>query len=436
VPSLQDPTVLEHAGAQAPPTTPATRIKRQRPGRDYSRWMRGGGSKTVGDRGVLVFSAQDYWYHNRAHSDVQLARALSATGPVLLVNSIGMRMPTRSNTTEPLRRITRKLGSIARTVRRPEAAHPALYVLSPISVPLFGHPVGRRFNAALVALQVRLVSAAIGIGSRPDVVITLPTAWDVARRLKKHAVIVNRSDKYSALPEADNALIESMEHQMLAACDAAVYVNHGLLADESELVQRGRALYLGHGVDFDFFSAGSMAPVPSDIASVPRPRIGFFGGIDDYVVDIALIAELAKRCPELQIVLIGSATCPIDDLTSLPNVTWLGQRGYDQIPAYGAAFDVAIMPWLRNEWIERCNPIKAKEYLALGLPVVTTSYPEAAWLEDVMDIAPDSDSFVELVQAAVRSGGKSTPDERRDRVRDDSWQSRASAIREIAAQVH
>lgn len=380
---------------------------------------------------VVVFSAQDYWYHNRAHSDVQLARALSADGRVLLVNSLGMRMPTAATTTEPLKRVTRKLRSMARTLRRPEPAHRDLFVFTPISVPLFGHPLARRINARFVAIQVRLALALLGRRRPPDVLITLPTAWDVVARLKVASVITNRSDKYSALPEANQALIAEMEREMLAASDAAVYVSQRLLDEESGLVKRGSVIYLGHGVDFDHFDAGAREPEPADIAAIAHPRVGFFGGIDDYVVDLALIAELAKRGPDLQIVLIGAATCPMDDLTSRPNVHWLGLREYDQIPAYGAAFDVAIMPWLDNEWIEHCNPIKVKEYLALGLPVVTTAYPEAAAFADVIAIADGVDGFVELVEQAARGDGVADAAARRDRVRNDSWAGRAAELRRL-----
>ena len=79
----------------------------------------------------------------------------------------------------------------------------------------------------------------------------------------------------------------------------------------------------------------------------------------------------------------------------------LGFRPYEQIPAYGAAFDVALMPWLRNDWIEHSNPIKLKEYLALGLPVVSTDFPEVHYYSDAIAIARDADQFVELVREAL-----------------------------------
>ncbi len=105
--------------------------------------------------------------------------------------------------------------------------------------------------------------------------------------------------------------------------------------------------------------------------------------------------------PEATLLLIGDATGPIDELLALPNVVWLGFRPYEEIPAYGAIFDVALMPWLRNEWIAYANPIKLKEYLALGLPVVSTDFPEVRFYDDVVAIADDEADFVRLVREAL-----------------------------------
>jgi len=383
--------------------------------------------------GVVLFSAQDYWYHNRAHSDVQLARALSEDRPVLLVNSLGMRMPTPGSTTQPLRRILRKVASTLRAVRRPERErHPHLWVMTPVSVPVHGRPLLSRLNAWSVRVQVRLVARLLGIAV-PDVVVTLPTAWDVARRLPARSVVVNRSDRYSSLPEADRELVAGLERSMLEVCDAALYVSDELLEDERALLgsSQDRAVLLGHGVDLDHFDAGSVTAEPADLAQVRRPRVGFFGGIDDYVVDLELLRRVAVELPEAELVLVGAATCPMDDLVALPNVHWLGMKPYEEIPAYGAGFDVAIMPWLQNDWIRFCNPIKTKEYLALGLPVVTTWYPEAERHRDVMAVAADADEFVLLVRAALEGAPVGTPETRRASVLGDSWHSRGDVVREL-----
>ena len=84
---------------------------------------------------------------------------------------------------------------------------------------------------------------------------------------------------------------------------------------------------------------------------------------------------------------------------------WLGFRPYEEIPRYGAGFDVAIMPWRDNEWIRNCNPIKLKEYLALGLPVVSTDFPEVHRYASVVRIARSPEEFVQLVATTLDDGG-------------------------------
>ncbi len=190
-------------------------------------------------------------------------------------------------------------------------------------------------------------------------------------------------------------------------------------------------MLLGHGVDLAHFDPAATGPEPTDLAAVPHPRVGFFGGIDDYVVDLPLVRRLAQALPDVSVVLVGAATCPLDDLLALPNVHWLGMKPYDEIPRYGAGFDVAIMPWLQNDWIRFCNPVKTKEYLALGLPVVTTPYPEASAHCDVLAVAQEPEDFVAMVAQALAGESVGTPESRRASVLDDSWSSRADVLRTL-----
>jgi glycosyltransferase involved in cell wall biosynthesis len=374
-------------------------------------------------RGIVFFSAQDYWYHNRGHSDLQLTRGLATYRPVLLVNSIGLRMPTSGTTTHPWRRVARKVASVARAVRRPEGELPNLVVMTPVFLPVYGRPFLRWVNATLVAAQVRAVLWWLGV-SRPDVVVTIPTASDVARRLRKRSLTVNRADKFSAFREADQSLIGAMEMDLLSEADRAVYVSHVLMEEEQPLL-RGTATFLGHGLDIEHFSPTKSMVMPADLVGVERPIVGYFGGLDDYLVDFDLIRETADAMIEGTVVLIGDANGDVSALANHPRVRWLGLRDYASIPAYGAAFDVAVMPWLDNEWIRHCNPIKAKEYLALGLPVVTTSYPEAEPYADVMAIANSREEFIAKVMEALSCGGRGTPDSRRSAVVGESWHAKS-----------
>jgi GT2 family glycosyltransferase/glycosyltransferase involved in cell wall biosynthesis len=382
------------------------------------------------ERPWICFSSVDWWYHNRAHSDVQLMRRIAQSRDVLFINSLGMRMPVPGRSTQSGRRVLRKAKSILRSVRRPLIDTPRFAVVSPVIVPFYGSRRLRAINARLVRLQVRLLARSLRIRlADAAVVVTIPTAWEVVRELNVGRLIFNRSDLHSAFEETDQDYIRELESRLLANADVVLYASHSLM--ETESGQTGtRAVFLDHGVDVDRFGAPTLAE-PVDMADIPRPRIGFFGGIDDYVVDLQLLETVARSIPEASVVLIGDATCSMDQLQAIPNVHWLGFRPYEEIPAYGASFDVALMPWLDNDWIEHSNPIKLKEYLALGIPIVSVDFPEVRHYADVIAIAANPDDFVRLTREALNGREVGTTVSRRARVAGATWDARADELRRL-----
>ena len=377
--------------------------------------------------GWVCFSGQDWWYHNRAHSDFQLMRRIANRRPVLFINSIGMRTPIPGRTTQVTRRIIRKVRSVLKLLKQPLPGTPDFHVLTPLILPFYGSKTLRSLNAWLVRRQVLLAANALGIDLSDSVLfVTIPTAWDVVRPLPRRKLLANRSDLHSAFQETDQGLIRKLEHELIMHSDLALYTSHELMRTEQSLAGH-RGVFFDHGVDFERFAAVQDGP-PEELAQLPRPIVGFFGGIDDYVVNLDLLKRVAEEIPGCTLLLIGDATCPLDEIVALPNVRWLGFRPYDQIPSYGAAFDVALMPWLRNEWIEHSNPIKLKEYLALGLPVVSTDFPEVRLYSDVIAIARDDDHFVELVADALDGKAVGTEQTRKARVAGATWDRRAEEL--------
>jgi GT2 family glycosyltransferase/glycosyltransferase involved in cell wall biosynthesis len=382
--------------------------------------------RDVSGPAYVCFAAQDWWYHNTAHSDFQLMRSVAEQRKVLVVNSIGMRMPTPGRSTHVTRRVLRKLRSVAKLVRRPVPGLPGFHVMSPLPLPFYGSPALRRINAGLVRAQVRLVCLLLGI-RRPVIMVTIPTAWDVARPMSRRALVYNRSDRHSEFPEADRSTIEVMERDLLRHADSVVYVSRSLMSEEAAYTG-GRATFLDHGVDVDHFRPRAEAELPADIRSVRGPRIGFFGALDDFVVDFDLLEQVAAGIPEASLVLIGDSTYPMERFAPYPNVHWLGRRPYEQIPAYGSAFDVAIMPWVDTPWIHRSNPIKLKEYLALGLPVVSMEFAELDGYRDRVRTATDPAAFVAAIRESLEFGPLLEPDKLRDSVLDYSWRSRGEVL--------
>jgi glycosyltransferase involved in cell wall biosynthesis len=111
---------------------------------------------------------------------------------------------------------------------------------------------------------------------------------------------------------------------------------------------------------------------PEDQKHIPHPRIGFFGVVDERM-DIDLVAALADLRPDWQLAMIGPVV-KIDpaSLPQRPNIHWLGMKSYAQLPEYLAGWDVGFMPFAINEATRFISPTKTPEFLAAGLPVVST----------------------------------------------------------------
>jgi len=383
---------------------------------------------------VLCFGGQDWWYHNRAHADIQLMRQFARYGAgakVLYVNSIVMRKFNLGEGRMFRVRLGRKLRSMARGLAEVE---PGLFAYSPVALPVHHLPLADRLNQVGLQLQVQWALRSLGMG-RPIVWVLNPAACRTALRLPRAALVYQRTDRYEEYPGIDAERIGRLDRTLRREADLTVFTNRVLHQEEADSC-RG-ALLLDHGVDYERFADASSDPrVPVEMRNLPRPIVGFFGGIDDHTSDVALAAEVARLCPEMTFVFIGTASADVTALTARPNVRLLGQRPYEQIPHYGKCFDAAIMPWRQNRWIEACNPIKLKEYLALGKPVVSTPFGELAAYTDVVTVAEGAGAFAASLRRALAEDSDGRRRMRRERVAATTWNAQArqalEAVRGVA----
>jgi glycosyltransferase involved in cell wall biosynthesis len=358
-------------------------------------------------------------------------KEVSVRRKALVVNSIGMRMPVARKTDMRMRRILRKVRSTARWIKRPLADHPNLWVFTPISIPMFRHEKLRRMNARLVAFQVGLVARILRL-HRPAFLIVVPTAIDVLERLKPGPCIYYRADDHAAASDVDRGLIESMENRLIRHCSFVLYSSSSLMELERDRTN-GTAVFFDHGVEIDHFARVADRPEPADIAAIPHPRVGFFGQIEAENVDFELVERLAQQIPEAHFVMIGRVAADVSHLSRYPNVHFLGWRDYELVPSYGQFFDVAICPKPASRWVASVNPIKLKEYLALGLPVVSTHFGGADRFAEVVAFADSKEDFVAAVAAAIAGRGPSDARRRREFVADASWTARAEQLIELLA---
>lgn len=188
-----------------------------------------------------------------------------------------------------------------------------------------------------------------------------------------------------------------------------------VFTDGSTLHQVMRAMHpnvhlLPSGTDAPHFqrARGQTAALdePLDQAAIPEPRLGFFGTIDERI-DLALVAALADARPAWQIVMVGPAKLHPAALPARPNIHWLGAKRYDELPAYLAGWDVALLPFARNACTRLANPTQTLEYLAGGKTVVSTALRDVVRTYGelgLVRIASGPDDFVAAAEACLREG--------------------------------
>ncbi|MBA7670515.1 putative teichuronic acid biosynthesis glycosyltransferase TuaH [subsurface metagenome] len=240
-------------------------------------------------------------------------------------------------------------------------------------------------------------------------------------------LVYQRSDRYEEFPGIDSEQIKRYDELLKKHADLVIYVNRKLMAKERADCKK--VIFLDHGVDYETFANAHKEPhVPEEMRRIPHPILGFYGNIDDHTSDILLVEKLADLLSDISIVLIGSSSINLSSLASRKNVYLLGQKPYEQIPHYGKCFDVCFMPWQQNEWIEACNPIKLKEYLALGKPIVSTPFEELENYKDIVNVASDATSFAEAVRKACDENNPELVSARRKRVSSSTWDAKAREV--------
>ncbi|MFO0888497.1 MAG: glycosyltransferase [Isosphaeraceae bacterium] len=353
-------------------------------------------------------------------------RILSRRNRVLWVNSIGYRAPTASGA--DLRRAFRKVAAAASPVREVE---PNIFVLNPLAVPAYGSPLIRRFNREFLRFQVRRAMRQLGFG-RPLNWVFNPAAGLMAGGLNEKAIIYYCVDEYTAFSGVDTQALADIEERLLERADLVITSAERLQRSKSPF--NPRTFMVRHGVDFQHFrkALDPELEVPAEIRDLPRPLIGYFGLIAQDWVDLDLLGHVADRFPHGSLVMLGKITTDVSGLERRPNVHLLGRKRYEDLPAYCKGFDAAVIPFPISEVTLNANPLKAREYLAAGLPVVSTAIPEVEVLEHCL-IGRDPEDFVRQLHRALEEPGPRW--DRSETMRDESWEARVETIRGLFASI-
>ena len=354
-------------------------------------------------------------------SKTHIMRILSAKNKILWVNSIAMRRPSASG-----RDLRRLLAKLKRGLEGSTRVDENFYVCNPLVLPLPGVPGVDAFNTAILSCFLRHLMHRHGF-QRPILWTFLPNVNRLVGRLGERLVIYHCVDEYTAFSGVPRRTLQRMERDLLGKADL-VFTSSEQLCRERR-VHNPSTFFVSHGVDMPHFSRALEAdtPIPSDIQTIPRPVIGFFGLIAEWI-DLPLVRALALARPDWSIVLVGKATTDLGPVTGLPNVHLLGQRPYGTLPGYCKAFDVGIIPFRVNELTLKANPLKLREYLAAGLPVVSTDLPEVRKYASLVRLATDPDTFLRGVEACLGEDRAVLASQRANSMRGESWESRVEEI--------
>ncbi|MDJ0789018.1 MAG: glycosyltransferase [Myxococcota bacterium] len=360
------------------------------------------------DPGVpVVLLASSAWESPAKLNVHHVATRLAERGHrVLFVESTGLRAPA-ARSGHDWQRVTRRLRDFAGGVRR---VAPNLDVLSPLALP--GSGPGWLRAASQAALRLQLSRALRRSGIESAVLWAfLPTAAPLLSAAWVRLGVYHCVDHYAANPGVDAGRIEALEARMLGGADL-VFATSAVLGERLRR-HRSDVRVVPNVADTALFARALDAnvPEPEGLAGRPRPRLLFAGNLAAYRVDLALLTGLARRRPDLQLVLLGprglgdveGAGAEEAALLAEPNVLALDAVAHERLPDYMAHCDVGLIPFLRNPHTEGSMPLKLFEYLGAGLPVVATELPNLVPHAEpgVLSLAADGGGFEAAVDAAL-----------------------------------
>jgi glycosyltransferase involved in cell wall biosynthesis len=377
-------------------------------------------------KSIICFGGEDWWYHH-PHSKAHLMRKFASAGnKVIFVNSISMGLPALAHK-DLLPRIKRKLGSYSKLARQTEEG---ITVVSPASLPFFGTAAARKINRRLLSAQIGKLARSRGL-TKPILWIAIPTAAEMIGTLDEAAVVYQVSDKYDANTmdhATDPALIRRLHEHAIDAADLVFYSGRKLFNEATRGCER--SYLLEQGVDYEHWrrvGEGTVAVAP-EVANIPRPRLGYFGAIEPWLVDQELIKRAARERPEWQWIFIGNKSRGLE-IEGLPNTHFLPPVPYANLPAYAAGFDVCVLPWeTEQSFTSYGSAIKVREYLATGKPVVIAPLPEYEPMRDVLRIGRTRDEFLRLVEEALRENDPGMKEKRQCAVASGTWDARAQWV--------
>ena len=373
----------------------------------------------------LVYFGNDWFAINRTSSH-HIALRLAEQFPLLYVESPGMRAPKTSG--RDLSKIWKKLWGAFQPPR--QIGQQMWHMIVP-QIPFRRLPFINALNRVFGVLLLKRAMKKIGV--RGDLIwFASPDMGRLAGKLGERLSVYYCIDDYASLPGVDAREIARLDEE-LARRAGQVFVSSPALVD-GKLKLNPTTKYSPHGVDVALFerACDPHLEVAQGAQGLRHPVVGFYGAVEAWV-DLELLSFLGRARPNWTFLMIGRVEVPLGELERMPNFIFAGPKPYETLPAWAKAFDVAIIPFVQNELVRNVNPLKLREYLATGKPVVSVPMPELTKFAHCVGLASTPQEFLREIERALSEDNEQRRLERRREVSGMTWDARVSEVLGVVA---
>lgn len=364
-------------------------------------------------RDLIVFGED---FGGLPSSTQHLVRHLAEQHKVLWVNSIGLRQPKLCF--KDIQRASNKLFGKTKAVTQNMLDSNELSNITIVNLRTIPAPssiIGRKIAQWMMLQQLKPIIAELDLHA-PILWTSLPTAVDLCGHLNESAVVYYCGDDFSALTGVDHQTVAKHESELIEKSNLILAASENLKSK----FPKEKAQLLPHGVDVSLFSTPT--PRAHDLPSEHRPIAGFYGSLSKWL-DYDMIKQVATALPEWDFVFIGPNELDTLSLPELDNVHYLGARPHHTLPSYSQHWDVSLLPFVDNEQIRACSPLKLMEYLAAGTPIVTTPFPAMVPYKKHVTSVENAQQMVEALEHSRHLENSPV-----SVVARDSWQNRGNFV--------
>jgi glycosyltransferase involved in cell wall biosynthesis len=362
----------------------------------------------------FIYFGNDWFAENRTSSH-HIAKRLGANFPMLYVEVPGLRAP-KANARD-LRKLFRKLRM---TFQPPQLVAPHFWRMTLPQIPLHRIPAIRWVNRVTSRFLIRRAIRRLGFN---DAVawFHVPHPGFLAKHLGEKLTVFYCIDEYSKMPDVDGTSVQAMDDELTKAADIVFVCNQSLL--ESHRAFNANIHLSPHGVDTEAYALANSpdTPIPEAVNGLARPIIGFWGLLDQWL-DLTILEDIARARPDWTVLLIGRAAVDVSALKRMPNIVFAGVQPYADLPKWAKAIDVCILPFTQASLkLRAMSPLKLREYLAAGKPIVAVPVPEAKQFDHVLLTAEDGPGFVLAIEKALATNSPELVALRQKMVEGNTW---------------